>query len=117
LPDFARVKFEVKFKVGAEKPPLSKTDSPVPGEVARSARRGAGGRRRRPEGFRRAYALHAVTPADGQESLRLAGSAPPFDKGGFCLRGEGGGIARKVYCGRKRARRPEGWPPYVPLFR
>ena len=29
------------------------------------------------------YALHAVTPADGQESLRLAGSAPPFDKGGF----------------------------------
>ena len=63
------------------------------------------------------YALHAVTPADGQESLRLAGSAPSFDKGGFCLRGEGGGIARKVYCGRKRARRPEGWPPYVPLFR
>ena len=29
------------------------------------------------------YALCAVTPADGQESLRLAGSAPPFDKGGF----------------------------------
>ena len=28
-------------------------------------------------------ALCAVTPADGQESLRLAGSAPPFDKGGF----------------------------------
>ena len=44
----------MKFKVGEEKPPLSKTDSPVPGEVARSARRGAGGRRRRPEGFRRA---------------------------------------------------------------
>ena len=35
------MEFEVKFKVGAEKPPLSKTDSPVPGEVARSARRGA----------------------------------------------------------------------------
>ena len=44
----------MKFKVGAEKPPLSKTDSPVPGEVARSARRGAGGHRRWPEGFRRA---------------------------------------------------------------
>ena len=29
------------------------------------------------------YALCAVTPADGQKSLRLAGSAPPFDKGGF----------------------------------
>ena len=63
------------------------------------------------------YARHAVTPADEQKSLRLAGSAPPFDKGDFCLRGEGGGIARKVFCGRKRARRPEGWPPYIPLFR
>ena len=62
------------------------------------------------------YALHAVTPADGQESLRLAGSAPPFYKGGFCLRGEGEEIARKVCCGRKRARRPEGWPLYVPFF-
>ena len=37
------------------------------------------------------YALHAVTPAAGQESLRLAGSAPPFDKGGVFPVGGGWG--------------------------
>ncbi len=39
----------------------------------------AAGGRRIPAG----YALCAVTPAAGRESLRLARSAPPFDKGGF----------------------------------
>ena len=56
----------MKFKVKAEKPPLSKTDSPVPGEVARSARRGAGGRRRRPEGFRRAMPCTLSHPQTGR---------------------------------------------------
>ena len=55
-------------------------------------------------------------------SVRLR-RPPPFDKGGFCLRGGAPRRARGMWCDcpdgagrRKRARRPEGWPPYVPLF-
>ena len=107
----------MKFKVGAEKPPLSKTDSPVPGEVARSARRGAGGRRRRPEGFRRAMPCTLSHPQTGRNPSASQARHLPLTREAFFLWGEGGGIARKVCCGRKRARRPEGWPPYVPLFR
>ena len=107
------MKFEVKFKVGAEKPPLSKTDSPVPGEVARSARRGAGGRRRRPEGFRRAMPCTLSRPQTGRNPSASQARHLPLTREAFFLWGEGGGIARKVCCGRKRARRPEGWPPYV----
>ena len=50
----------------ASKPPLSKTGSPAPGEMARSARRGAVGRRRRPEGFRRTMPCTLSHPQTGR---------------------------------------------------
>ena len=81
----------MKFKAGAEKPPLSKTDSPVPGEVARSARRGAGGCRRRPEGFRRAMPCTLSHPQTGRNPSASQARHLPLTREAFSLRGEGGG--------------------------
>ena len=86
------MKFEVKFKVRAEKTPLSKTDSPVPGEVARSARRGAGGHRRRPEGFRQAMPCTLSHPQTGRNPSASQARHLPLTREAFVCGVRVGGL-------------------------
>ena len=74
------------------RPPLSKTDSPVPGEVARSARRGAGGRRRRTEGFRRAMPCTLSHPQTGRNPSASQARHLPLTREAFVCGVRVGGL-------------------------